>query len=816
MNVKSALLLLVFASLACNLERVLDPSLPTRTLELKPAEISTTSPLPSPTPAPSLEARVEAADLSFFYGDWEEALAEYQRALNDSPDSGLQSAALLGMGRSYLKMGELDAAQEALDTVIGLYPDSAQISAAHFTLAKVFESQGEQLKTAAAYENYLRVQPEIIDSYIQEWRGDAYLNAANYSLAVEAYQSALDHPRLGDYGGLQSKVGDAYFLAGDYQSAILTYQVVFLNTSNDYLKAQMDLSIGRAYIALEQYDQAYPLYLDAVENYPLSFSSYGALVELVEAGVPVSDLDRGLVDYFAASSLAAGGDSGGAAELYSVAIAAFDRYLLAEPDEHDSTPHHFRALSLRALDDIDRAIREWDGLISDHPFDSYWVEAFSQKAITQWTYLDDFESAIETLLGFVAATPSQARSAEFLFTAGRIAESYGRITQSAEIWLRVSEEYPNSEYAYDSLFLAGINRYRLLEIDSAQSVFTRALESGQSLEDQSQALFWIGKVQQARGDEEAALDTWAQTVERDPTGYYSERAADILAGRQPFTPPQNYSLIFDRAAERAEAEAWIRSTFDIAAEIDLSSPGSLASDPRFQRGTQLWALGEYELARAEFESLRIARQNDPVDSFRLANILIDMGLYRSGIFAARQVLTIAGMGDAATMSAPRYFNRLRFGTYFEELVLQDAAAEDLEALLIFSVIRQESLFEGFVTSSAGARGLMQIIPGTGQEIATLSGWPADFNADDLYRPVVSIRLGTDYLATQRNSFETNLYAVLAAYNAGPGRAVYWSNISQDDIDLYLEVISFAETRNYVRSIYELFSIYSDLYETQPN
>ena len=68
----------------------------------------------------------------------------------------------------------------------------------------------------------------------------------------------------------------------------------------------MDLSIGRAYIALEQHEQAYPLYLDAVDNYPLAFSSYAALVELVEAGITVNDLNRGLVDYFAATSLAAG------------------------------------------------------------------------------------------------------------------------------------------------------------------------------------------------------------------------------------------------------------------------------------------------------------------------------------------------------------------------------------------------------------------------------------------------------------------------------------------------------------------------------
>jgi soluble lytic murein transglycosylase len=815
MKIKIAIFLLILASLACNLERVLDPSLPTQTPDINSLEDATATPLPSPTPTPSLEARVEAGDLAFFYGDWDLALQEYQRTFNESTDPALQAAALLGLGRTYFEMALLDEAKESLETLISLYPNESQLPSAIFSLANLHQVLGNSSESAANYEAYLVARPGVIDSYVLEWIGDAYLSAAAYSDAVTAYQAAMDQPRLSDPSALLSKIGDAYFLTGDYQSAILTYQNLFLTTNNDYVKAQMDLSIGRAYIALEQHEQAYPLYLDAVENYPLAFSSYAALVELVEAGIPVNDLDRGLVDYFAASSLAATGDSGAAAELYSVAIAAFDRYLLSTPDDHNSTPHHYRALSLRALDDVDRAIREWDEIIEDHIFDTYWAEAYSQKAITQWTYLDDFEAAIETLESFVAGTPTQGRSSEFLFTAGRIAENYGRITQSAEIWLRVAEEYPNSEYAYDALFLSGINRFRLDELANAESLFTRALESAQSLEDQSQALFWIGKVHQALGNEAQALDTWLQTSERDPTGYYSERASDLIDGIEPFTPPQNYSLDYDKAAESAEAEEWIRITFGLPPETDLSSPGTLTADPRYQRGAELWSLGEYNLARAEFESLRVAVQEDPADSYRLANALIDMGLYRTGIFAARQVLTLAGMGDAATMNAPAYFNRLRFGTYFEELVLQEADSDDLDPLFIYSVMRQESLFEAFVTSSAGARGLMQIIPSTGLERATLSGWPPDFTIEDLYRPVVSIRLGTDYLAAILNNFDSDFYAGLAGYNGGPTNANYWSNIAPDDIDLYLEVISFAETRNYVRSIYELFSIYSDLYSS-PN
>jgi len=252
----------------------------------------------------------------------------------------------------------------------------------------------------------------------------------------------------------------------------------------------------------------------------------------------------------------------------------------------------------------------------------------------------------------------------------------------------------------------------------------------------------------------------------------------------------------------------------LPADIDLSDPGPLFSDPRFMRGAELWRLGEYELARAEFEDLRLSLIADPANSYRLANYLIDLGLYRTGIFAAREVLTMAGMSDAATMNAPTYFNRIRFGTYFRDLVERETRAEGLDPLFFYSMMRQESLFEGFVTSSAGARGLLQIIPSTGQEAATLAGWPPDFTPDDLYRPIVSIRLGADYLAVQKHAFNDDLYATLAAYNAGPGWASYWTSLAGEDQDLLLEVIQFAETRNHIRSVYELFTIYSNLYSTE--
>jgi soluble lytic murein transglycosylase len=169
------------------------------------------------------------------------------------------------------------------------------------------------------------------------------------------------------------------------------------------------------------------------------------------------------------------------------------------------------------------------------------------------------------------------------------------------------------------------------------------------------------------------------------------------------------------------------------------------------------------------------------------------------------------MDDTATLGAPSYFNHIRFGLYFRDYVLSAAQTEALNTLFIFSVIRQESLFEGFATSGAGARGLMQIIPATGSEVAANLGWPPDFTADDLYLPVVSIRLGVHYMARQDDAFKGDLFAALAAYNGGPGNASIWLDLANNDPDLFLEVIRIQETRTYIMQIFEFYGLYERLY-----
>jgi soluble lytic murein transglycosylase len=313
----------------------------------------------------------------------------------------------------------------------------------------------------------------------------------------------------------------------------------------------------------------------------------------------------------------------------------------------------------------------------------------------------------------------------------------------------------------------------------------------------------------------AARSSWETAAAIDPTGYYSERARDILHDRSPFSPPQAYDIGFDLQAEREKADQWMRETFDLPNETDLGMLGLFVDQPELQQGTELWKLGLYDDARAEFELLRQSFQSDPVQSYRLADYLVQIGAYRSAITSARQVLDLAPMDDATSLGAPAYFNHLRFGPYYADLIIPLSQEYGFHPLFLFSLVRQESLFESFVRSSAGARGLMQVIPATGEDIAENLGWPPEYTSEDLYRPLVNLTFGADYLNTQRESFDGDLFASLAAYNGGPGNTQEWIQIANGDPDLLLEIIRFPETRNYIRRVYEVFSIYRMIYDRTP-
>ena len=131
----------------------------------------------------------------------------------------------------------------------------------------------------------------------------------------------------------------------------------------------------------------------------------------------------------------------------------------------------------------------------------------------------------------------------------------------------------------------------------------------------------------------------------------------------------------------------------------------------------------------------------------------------------------------------------------DDIIRQQAREKGVDAALIAAVIYSESKFAD-QTSTAGARGLMQITPEAAKEIERLSGGTT-FRLDDLSDPEINIRYGTFLLKEFLDDYNGNEVAALAAYNAGPGNVEKWggSDISTDDIE-------FPETRAYVEGVLE--------------
>ena len=168
---------------------------------------------------------------------------------------------------------------------------------------------------------------------------------------------------------------------------------------------------------------------------------------------------------------------------------------------------------------------------------------------------------------------------------------------------------------------------------------------------------------------------------------------------------------------------------------------------------------------------------------------------RVGVVVVGLILALAGL--AVGVSRLDVFDdpirELTLPLRHDDIIRQQARDKSIDADLIAAVIFAESRFRD-QTSTAGARGLMQITPDTADLIERLSGGET-FVTEDLADPDLNIRYGTFYLHYLLDRYEGNDVAALAAYNAGQTNADRWGGAA-----LELDDIPFDETESYVREV----------------
>lgn len=780
---------------------------PTATPTLVPTVTPTLAPTVTPTPLP--DARLRLGRKLYHQGNYTAAIEQFQALLDDpAADADEAAEASYSLGQCLWRNDEPGAAADAFQDFLNSYPRDSRQAAAHFQLA---EAQAAVEEWEAAIVNYRAYLDEraVISATVQARIGHAYVQLQNDDLALESYKAALEgEPYLEQTFALREKIAEIHTRSEAYDLAIAQYQKILESARSDSYRAQIEYLMGQAHFLAENTDAAHECWARVVEQYPRTHHAYLSLVELVDAGIEVDEFQRGLVDFYAG--------------VYGPAVQALHRYLETKNTERRDEARYYIGRAYHLSGSYDQAIGEYNTIIKAYPDSPVAADAWLEKA-RSLAAKDSVDEAIEALEDFVATRPDGDLAPEALWRAANLHQELAAWEEAAEVYRRLQQDYPNSEQAVEALFRAGLNCFRRQDYQMAIKDWQKLAANYPDSERLHAVGYWLSRAYSAFGNEVQAGEWLASAAKSDSflPPYYAFRAAQVLDASTelggvavwPAAQP-NLLLDFDETTERAETESWLLTWAELPAEVD--DLGALAEimghDFHYRRGLEYLSLGLVQEAGDEFEIMRAALRDDALIMYELALATRELRVYKTSIRCASRVAALSPA--PAIQDAPRFLQRLIYPTYFDDLLLTEAAARNIDPLLIFALIRQESLFEPDIQSYAQAIGLMQIVPSTGDWIALRLGWE-DFAPHHLARPYLNIYFGTWFLAQGLDAFQGDVFAALAAYNAGLAASAQWFDVAGDDPDLFVETIEYSQTLHYVQLIYQHHALYRQIYQRIP-
>jgi soluble lytic murein transglycosylase len=289
----------------------------------------------------------------------------------------------------------------------------------------------------------------------------------------------------------------------------------------------------------------------------------------------------------------------------------------------------------------------------------------------------------------------------------------------------------------------------------------------------------------------------------------------------------NYWLA--RTARKLGDDEGARTALTKAADYGLVYYGQLARTELGEAGVGLRPLPEAQPGTALFDRQPAVRAVRLLVANGAANMAVPLlrnfGTNREEagemLLAAQLATEIGAPHLAIAIAAAADGKGMPLDSFsFPKEGLPEDAPLAAERAAVFAVARQESMFQIDAVSSAGARGLMQLMPGTAEEVARKVG--VDYSPHRLVSDATyNALLGSTYLGTQLDRYDGSLLLAAAAYNAGPGNANRWINAYGDpraanvDPVIWVELIPFQETRTYVKRVLGNYLVYRERLGDEP-
>ncbi|NPV07440.1 MAG: transglycosylase SLT domain-containing protein [Anaerolineae bacterium] len=744
---------------------------------------------PSAAADPSQEVALSSALALKHDGRYEEAAGALQALLPhlQGPDR-LQTLAQLAECHE-LREAWSQAAEVWHSLALSTY-DRGPRSVALFRQAVALQAAGDHSQAAPLFVAFFYLRPgSPAEAEALSRAADSFAASGEWGVAAHYYRMAHDRLAAGPARlEVTLKLAEALILSEQQSVALELLRAEAATVPEEdlaryqYRWAQAERAAGQEQAGIERLRAL-------IQHHPRSRWAHPALIELLNAGQEVDEYLRGLVNYYA--------------KAYQQAAAAFERYLASAPPDNAGSAHYLAGLSYRSLGDTVAALAHFDAaLASPESPDAPRAQFARAETLAR---AGDLENAVLAYRSLADSYPTHELAPKALLAAGSLLEQVGSTDRALEEYARLYQTYGDINEGREGALLAGLIRFRQGDWEGARSYFQTAADLCAGCDDRSRYAFWLARTLLAQGDAGGAAGPLQEAAASD--GYYSYRARVLLSGQDPLRQPGAGNLLLPEAdAGRAEAEAWLQARYD-AAWHPGELPASVRDDPRFRTAQEFLQLGLRSRVVELALSLSRDLARDGIAQYSLALWLRDNGLYRPSIQCAANIIYTT---PNAETEVPRFIWSLVYPTYYSDLVIQEGAANGIDPLLFFALMRQESLFDAVIGSSAGAQGLAQVMPATGDWIAGQLG-DQSYSAALLLRPHVSIRYGVWYLKTQLDYLGGDTCAALAAYNAGPGNAAKWAARAGSDPDLFYETVAFSETRKYLATVLPNYLQYIRLY-----
>ncbi len=353
-----------------------------------------------------------------------------------------------------------------------------------------------------------------------------------------------------------------------------------------------------------------------------------------------------------------------------------------------------------------------------------------------------------------------------------------RDDEALPYWQRLFDEYPDGLYAESAAWRTGWGEFRAKRFKTAAYAWERTARLRPPGSATPALLYWAGRAHLALGRRDRSRWLLDETVQRFKHSYHGLRARGQLGrlGITPTPPPAP----------------------------PPAPPADPGEGPRHVRLRQLLLVDRLEEAATELRRMG----DSPRVRATLAWVEWQRGRLRPAINHMKRAYPhwISAAGD----HLPRDVWRILYPLRYEEELLRHAREEGLDPSLVAGLILQESNFDPAAVSRAGARGLMQIMPATGRQIARQKR--VRYRTALLHDPNTSLDFGTHYLRRISDRFDGAVDKVLVGYNAGPRRVDRWTSqrpgLPEEE---FIETIPFTETRFYVRIVLANREEYRRLY-----